>query len=256
MPIVRELVARDSGTHIERVTAASQAGAWGAVHVALDWRCVLPGKGQVHWRSGEESLYVDALTAFRLAPGEAYQLRHEGARQHLVLCSGAAPMTASPYRAWLLRPRELFQVQRSLTQLRRGDVLDVTLAAEASRAALTRAFPLPCASHPTPFLQARHRLASNSHENLKLEELAEEARCSPFHLIRLFSRHVGTTPHQYRLDLRLATALTRLHDARVSLADLAIELGFSSQSHFGEVFRQAVGISPGQARAALRAGFR
>lgn len=252
MPIVRQLLASDGTTHIEKISAEPHGRAWSVLHEARDWRCVLPGQGQVHWCSGPELVYVDALTAFRLDPGDAYQLRHERARSHHVLVSGAGQLAPSNHRAWLLQPRELFQVKRALAQLRRGETQGVARAGATARAALARAVPLRAEQASSLVLRARHCAASASFERVKVEELAEEVRCSPFHLTRLFRQALGASPHQYRLHLRLASALQRLEDPGTALAGLAFELGFSSQSHFGEAFRRWVGCTPGEARHALR----
>lgn len=252
MPIVRKLLASDGATYVERISAGSHGADWGPVHEAHEWRWVLPGQGPVHWRSRDEQVYVDALTAFRLGPGDAYQLQHDRARDHHVLCGRGASATASGQRAWLLHPRDLFAVRRSLAQLRRGDAEHVAGTGAVAATALGRAFALRADRASPVVLRARERVAAASQEQLSVEELAEEARCSPFHLARLFRQDLGTSPHQYRLHLRLALALQRLEDASAGLADLAFDLGFSSQSHFGEAFRQAVGCSPGQARLALR----
>lgn len=222
------------------------------VHEASDWRCVLPGKGLVHWRNPREAVCVDALTAFRLAPGDAYQLRHDVAREHHVLCSRVVQVAASGDRAWLVHPRELFQVMRAFAQVRRGDVEDLSGVGAAVQAALARAVPLRATRPHAALLLARQCVASTSQASMRVEEIAEASYCSPFHLTRLFRRHLGATPHQYRLHLRLAAALQRLADPGTVLADLAFELGFSSQSHFGESFRRVVGCTPGRARLALR----
>lgn len=251
MPITRQPFASDGTTHIERITAASHGSDWGAIHEATQWRCVLPGQGHVQWRNAQEQVYVDALTAFRLSPGDTYQLQHRGARDHHVLYSGTQQVVASTGRAWLLRPRELFEVKRALAQLRRGEI-DVAAAGAAARAAVDRAVSLQVAQPSLPVLRARQCVAAAGHRPLDVQALAEEARCSPFHLAHLFRRHLGTSPHQYRLHLRIADALQRLEDAGTRLADLAFDLGFSSQSHFGQAFRQAVGCTPREARAALR----
>lgn len=252
MPIVRQFLASGSAIHIEKITAAAHGSGWGAVHKANEWRWVLPGRGLVHWRSPRELVYVDPLTAFQLTPGDAYQLQHQGEREHHVLCSRSAQVIDSDERAWLLPPGELFQVRRALAGLRRGDTGDAALAGVVARTALGRAIPLRASKVCSALLVARHCVASASHEHLQVEELAEEARCSPFHLSRLFRNHLGVSPHRYRLHLRLAHALQRLEDKSIALADLAFELGFSSQSHFGELFRRAIGCTPGQARVALQ----
>ena len=68
---------------------------------------------------------------------------------------------------------------------------------------------------------------------------------SAFHLARLFGRHTGFTLHGYRTRMRLLHALDRLEEARGTLTDLALELGYSSQSHFTDAFRRAFGAPPG-----------
>jgi AraC-like DNA-binding protein len=82
-------------------------------------------------------------------------------------------------------------------------------------------------------------------EPLSLAELAQAAGSSPFHLARLFCRHTGFSLHGYRTRLRLLHALDRLEESRGALADLALELGFSSQSHFTDAFTKAFGVPPG-----------
>jgi AraC-like DNA-binding protein len=90
-------------------------------------------------------------------------------------------------------------------------------------------------------------------EALSLDEVARAVGTSPFHLARLFRRVTGFSLHGYRTRMRLLLALERLEAARGALTDLALELGFSSQSHFNDVFRKAFGVPPGAAgRVALR----
>ena len=82
-------------------------------------------------------------------------------------------------------------------------------------------------------------------ESLSLDEVARAVGLSPFHLARLFRRHTGLSLHGYRTRIRLLRALDRLEDARGALTDLALELGFSSHSHFTDAFRKAFGVPPG-----------
>ena len=245
MPVVRHLVASEGAAFVERVSAAGDGCSWGAVHTAQGWRCVLPGQGQVDWRNGRELVLVDALTAFRIDAGEAYQLRHEQAREHVVLCNSTQDAVAEAARAWLLHPRDLLAIRTALAQLRRGD-LRMDDATRATRRALDRSIMLRSVEPAQAVLRARHCLASRLHERLHVQEVAEEARCSPFHLTRLYRQHLGISPHQYRLHLRLAAALRQLEERHVQLADLAFSLGFSSQSHFGDVFRRTIGCTPSQ----------
>lgn len=77
-----------------------------------------------------------------------------------------------------------------------------------------------------------------------LEILADKLGVSPFRLCRAFRQATGGTLHQHLTDLRLATALEKLPQYRERLTDLALDLGFSSHSHFSHAFRGRYGRSP------------
>ena len=82
-------------------------------------------------------------------------------------------------------------------------------------------------------------------EPLSLDDLARALGASPFHLARIFRRITGFSLHGYRTRIRLLHSLDRLEESRGALTDLALELGFSSQSHFTDAFRRAFGLPPG-----------
>ena len=86
----------------------------------------------------------------------------------------------------------------------------------------------------------------------RIPDVAAELGVSPFHLSRVFRAETGTTVHQYLLRIRMKQALSRLHEGEPHLSRLALDLGFSSHSHFTETFRRHFGESPAQVRAALR----
>jgi AraC family transcriptional regulator len=96
-------------------------------------------------------------------------------------------------------------------------------------------------------------LAARPGVNLSLAEIAAKVHCSPFHLARTFRTFVGLPIHRYQLRLRLALALERLGDYPKDLTNLALDLGFSSHSHFTSVFQRSFGISPSDYRRVIRA---
>lgn len=108
--------------------------------------------------------------------------------------------------------------------------------------------PLPI---PLWLENTRACLASAPQADLSLQELARQVFCSPFHLARVFQQHVGLSLHQYRLRLRLALALERLAGGEDDLTRLALELGFSSHSHFSASFKHTFQRTPAQVRAEL-----
>ena len=85
-------------------------------------------------------------------------------------------------------------------------------------------------------------------EPLTVEELAGAACLSTFHFARAFRAATGRTPHAWVTERRVARARRLLADPALPLAQVALAAGFASQSHFGQVFRQEVGATPGAYR--------
>lgn len=92
--------------------------------------------------------------------------------------------------------------------------------------------------------QARSLLSERWSSRLTLAALAAELGVSPYHLCRKFRAATGTTIHRYVTTLRMAAALERLSDYRDNLAQLALELGYASHSHFTTAFRSHFGLPP------------
>ena len=99
---------------------------------------------------------------------------------------------------------------------------------------------------------AKQLIAEGYREELSLSELARRVNGSPGYLARSFHDLAGTTVHNYRTQLRLRGALALLPDYRHDIAALALDLGFSSHSHFGDVFRRQFGLTPSDYAARLR----
>ncbi len=97
-------------------------------------------------------------------------------------------------------------------------------------------------------------LASRYREPLSLAAVAGAVHCSPFHLSRLFRSQTGTPIHRYLTRLRLRAALEPLADEGRDLTALALDVGFSSHSHFTDSFRREFDLAPNEFRR--RAGVR
>jgi AraC-like DNA-binding protein len=93
--------------------------------------------------------------------------------------------------------------------------------------------------------EAKARVASAYHRRHSLDDLAVRSGCSSFHLCRTFRAVEGTTLTAYRSQLRLRAAVDRLLSAPAGgLIQVALDLGFSSHSHFTEAFRRTFGLTP------------
>jgi AraC family transcriptional regulator len=98
---------------------------------------------------------------------------------------------------------------------------------------------------------ARAVVASRFDEPLTLPTIARLVDTSVFHLARVFRRMTGTTLHAYRNQLRLRAALERVADPGSDLLSVAIDLGYSSHSHFSEAFRRTFKLTPSAVRGRL-----
>lgn len=81
-------------------------------------------------------------------------------------------------------------------------------------------------------------------QEFSLEKLSEVAELSKYYLDRVFKKAIGLGPHMYMIALRMERAKELLASTSRPLADIALELGFSDQSHFSNTFRQFTGLSP------------
>lgn len=92
---------------------------------------------------------------------------------------------------------------------------------------------------------------SNLTNQISAEALAGVASLSRFHFSRMFKAATGRSPSQYVGDRRLELAKSLLQ-LGASVAQVAYDCGFSSESNFARSFRRCTGVSPGQYRNSIR----
>jgi transcriptional regulator GlxA family with amidase domain len=95
--------------------------------------------------------------------------------------------------------------------------------------------------------RVREYIHSNYSRNIELEELANAAGLSMYHLIRVFQKETGLPPHAYLTHLRVSRA-KKLLDLNLPLSQIALDTGFTDQSHFTRHFKRITGVTPGQYR--------
>ncbi len=103
----------------------------------------------------------------------------------------------------------------------------------------------PAVKRTKEYLQAHYA------QEMTLQELAQEAGMSPFHLARIFRQAVGLPPHAYQTQLRLAHAKTLLAQG-FDVSYVAMEMGFADQSHFARHFKLHFLATPGSYRKTAR----
>lgn len=201
---------------------------------------------QIVLHAGARLVVVDA---WRLASAE---LLRDGAVQRVGQARGLGDRRLVVRFDWIAEDLEL-------DERRSGD------------SALGGAVPreLPAGAAPAPSSLWQHTLAPHPHTVLAAAVLRQMQRApgsphrlvaigaqlgvSPYHVAHVFREQTGLSVHRYLLRLRLAIALDLLAGGATNLSALALDLGFSSHSHFSSVFRRNTGLSPTGVRATFLA---
>jgi AraC family transcriptional regulator, glycine betaine-responsive activator len=98
--------------------------------------------------------------------------------------------------------------------------------------------------HHPKLIMAIELMEANIEDPLPQEQLAHYIGLSRRQLERLFRRHMGRTPAQYYLELRLERARHLLYQTDLPIMNIACACGFVSASHFSTCYRQMFGKTP------------
>jgi AraC family transcriptional regulator len=95
-------------------------------------------------------------------------------------------------------------------------------------------------------------IEENLARDVSLADLAAVAGLSVTHFKRLFRESAGLPVHQYLIRRRVEHAKCLLGDTELPISRIALEAGFSHQSHLARHMRRVLGVSPTALREALR----
>lgn len=248
----------DSGPIVNPIFVFPRTGVWiehegGEPFVADPSIATLYNRGQIY-RRRPLSRSGDACDWFAIAPAVLAEIA--GARDSRVTERPERPFAASHTPI----DSRTYLCQRGLVDRLERDAPDALFVEEQAirlascvTAPLANAVRLSTAgqgSSPVSRVQreqgehAREILAARFCERLTLADIAGLVGISAFHLCRVFRRHTGLALHEYRTKLRLRHALERLEDARPDLTRIALDIGFSSHSHFTDSFRREFSVTP------------
>ena len=232
----------------------------GTVHAGCEtWNA----RGARHYAGPGDVLFNLPLDVHDGAPfGDGYSYRMTyptvGFMQRVASVVGGRTVTATPtFKASVVRdPDGARLFTGAHAALEHG--LDALEGEELLLRAYGRLLVLHADIHPAtlgrePGAMARVRDAIEQRyaESLMLAELADIARLSTYHLIRVFRAEVGLTPHAYLVDVRVRRARDLLR-AGLAPAEVALCVGFADQAHLTRAFKARVGVAPGAYRRAIR----
>lgn len=81
-------------------------------------------------------------------------------------------------------------------------------------------------------------------EDICLEDIARAAGLSVFHFSRAFRNTTGVAPYGYLRQARVERVRELLVASEKTLSQIALEAGFSDQSHMSKVFKRFTGVAP------------
>ena len=205
--------------------------------------------------SGATSRYAGDGPAPLAVAFDAARLAEALATPAEALEGGVAPAGA-PVFLEHLRPRgdAVGRVLRQLERALRGAdadaldellarLLDAALASERAlrgrRERIDSVKPATRAELLRRVLLASDFMLGHYDQPLRLQDIADAARLSRFHLVRLFRQTHGVTPREYLLAKRLTVAGRLLRETRCDLSEIALRCGFGTRcSLFRHLQRQ------------------
>lgn len=116
-----------------------------------------------------------------------------------------------------------------LLSLRRADLCERPKIAELAKWRLKRAIEY---------------IEASLGESVSLADIASAAGLTRMHFAAQFKAATGLRPHEYLLRRRIERAQEKLAGTSMSLVEVALSVGFQTQSHFTSVFTRTVGQPP------------
>jgi AraC-like DNA-binding protein len=101
---------------------------------------------------------------------------------------------------------------------------------------------MECIDLAVAYVEKHHR------DHISAEDLSMEAGVSKKKLYAGFLKKTGCTPHCYQTKVRIEKAKSLLEEAELPIKAIAKTLGYKTHSHFSEVFKEIVSMTPEEYR--------
>ncbi|MDY0749024.1 AraC family transcriptional regulator [Paucibacter sp. R3-3] len=101
---------------------------------------------------------------------------------------------------------------------------------------------------PSALRRVREYIDKNLSDPIEVNVLASLTGLSLCHFSRAFKQSMGMPPHRYLICRRIKEAARLIECTEMPMYEIALEVGFSDQSHFTRVFSAQLGESPSRFR--------
>jgi transcriptional regulator GlxA family with amidase domain len=174
--------------------------------------------------------FPDAITAYantrRFLPGETLEFRAVQSRMLLCCYDGKGCVVVN------------------------GKSFGRLLLAEMARTVKSHEGDVPIGGTFVPSLRvALEHLREHHSKPICLEDLAKSCGCCPSNLIRLFRKHLHTTPMLHLQRIRLEEAARLLCSSRLRIGEIAEAVGIGDPFYFSRLFRKRFGMTATAYRA-------
>ncbi|MPN28377.1 HTH-type transcriptional activator RhaR [bioreactor metagenome] len=99
--------------------------------------------------------------------------------------------------------------------------------------------------------RAKEYIKENWREKYDAGETAKAANLSKHHFSQLFKKHVGMTPHDYYISVKIRNIQECLRDESLTVSEAFTACGVNYHGHFAAVFKKKVGLTPTKYRASV-----
>lgn len=239
-----------------------------AAGVATVANVSIPIVGLFRWNVGRRTELVDASTVLFVEPDQEYSEMHPlPATGHAAAIVAPSPLLMEQVKASCVQSSNPFDqvtliaspksqlIAHRLARLSpamagvAGDELLISFISE-----FFHARPVRINKGTTTLAQKAKEYVQSLHSaRLSLSAAADELGVTPVYLTQAFKAAEGVPFYRYYLNLRLSEALGQLPETE-SITRLALELGFSSHSHFSAAFQNRYGVTPSEYRNSVKDG--
>lgn len=232
--------------------------------VQPDYQMVVLMEGGVRVRIEAETMDLAPGQVTLLVPGRTEFFAFVPDRKsHHTWCSLHPSLVAAETAAAVARAPAVLPVSRRFGQLMEMG-LSLPRFAETGAPGLAEALGMalvqeylfagqraaaPRADEPDALRRAIEWVGQEGHEAVDLAALAAIAGVSPAQLVKLFRRHLGTTPLRYVWETRTRRGAQLLRETGLTVGEVAFRCGFQTPFHFSRWVKQLYGVAPRTLRA-------
>ncbi len=106
---------------------------------------------------------------------------------------------------------------------------------------------------PPVITRAKAYIREHQTESLRLGQVAKAVNISSYHFCKVFKRAVGLRFSEYLPRLRIERSKELLRDPKLTVGQIALDIGFQSVTHFNRLFKKLLGMSPTKFRKQFQA---